>query len=496
MDNNKYRRLISFLVLLAIIILSGALFYQVMASFVLPLFLATVLVVVFAPVHNFILKQYNAKPRLAALTTTSIIGLVVLLPIVVTITFAIIEGSNLVGNITPAFIADSLAEVRHQFKLDIPNQPILDEFERELDILIADAATAETPSEENLRALESLLQLVGEIPTTDNSDGHLLNQLEALETSVETVLQSDEGQAMSSRPPPYLAGLVNINERYNQFKTTLLGGTLKAAIVEAVNPTPEQISQYSSNFFDSDVRNQLLSVGANTLGFSLQLIAGIVIMLVGTYFFLIDGSRMVQSITKLSPLKQDYEDTLIEEFVSISRAVVIATLLSALAQGILAGLGFWVAGLQSVMMLTVAATLLALVPFIGAAAVWAPCAAYLIVFGDSPGWGVFLLIWGIGPVSMADNIVKPFILQNKSKLHPMLALLSVVGGVQALGPIGILTGPMVVVFLQTLLNILHRELSSIDDETQTVPITDKTPDTAPTDPAGQNATTEKPRVDD
>ena len=100
--------------------------------------------------------------------------------------------------------------------------------------------------------------------------------------------------------------------------------------------------------------------------------------------------------------------------------------------------------------------------FIGAAAVWLPCAAYLIVFGDQPSWGIFLLIWGLGPVSLADNIVKPYILQNKSNLHPMLALLSVVGGVQALGPIGILTGPMVVVFLQTLLNLLHREISSLD----------------------------------
>ena len=48
----------------------------------------------------------------------------------------------------------------------------------------------------------------------------------------------------------------------------------------------------------------------------------------------------------------------------------------------------------------------------------------------------------------------------------MLALLSVVGGVQALGPIGILTGPMVVVFLQTLLNLLHREISSMDGHEQ------------------------------
>ena len=77
---------------------------------------------------------------------------------------------------------------------------------------------------------------------------------------------------------------------------------------------------------------------------------------------------------------------------------------------------------------------------------------------------VFLIVWGLGPVSIVDNVVKPLVLQNKSKLHPMFALLSVVGGVQALGPIGILTGPMVVVFLQTLLNILHRELSTIDND--------------------------------
>ena len=76
--------------------------------------------------------------------------------------------------------------------------------------------------------------------------------------------------------------------------------------------------------------------------------------------------RMVQSITKLSPLKQDYEEALIDEFVTISRAVVVATLLSALAQGFLAGIGFWIAGMNYVWMLTVAATLLALVPFIGA----------------------------------------------------------------------------------------------------------------------------------
>ncbi|HIM31482.1 MAG TPA: AI-2E family transporter, partial [Planctomycetes bacterium] len=56
--------------------------------------------------------------------------------------------------------------------------------------------------------------------------------------------------------------------------------------------------------------------------------------------------------------------------------------------------------------------------------------------------------------------IKPLVLHGQSRLHPLLALLSVLGGVQALGPIGILVGPMIVVFLQTLLKILRRELRS------------------------------------
>ena len=186
-----------------------------------------------------------------------------------------------------------------------------------------------------------------------------------LNHSIDEILSHLDQKKSSHNPTAeYLTLLVDANNQYNDFKTALLGGTVHASIVELVNPSPNELRDYSANFFDSGVRQQLLSVGANTLAFSLQLLAGIIIMLVATYFFLIDGARMVQSITKLSPLKQDYEDALIDEFVTISRAVVIATLLSALAQGFLAGVGFWIAGMNYVWMLTVAASLLALVPFI------------------------------------------------------------------------------------------------------------------------------------
>ena len=112
---------------------------------------------------------------------------------------------------------------------------------------------------------------------------------------------------------------------------------------------------------------------------------------------------------------------------------------------------------------TLLTAVLALIPFVGAAAVWAPVSLWLLYQQEYTA-AVLLIVYGVGVISLADNVIKPWVLHGQSNLHPLLALLSVLGGVQALGPIGILVGPMVVVFLQTLLNILHRELTDGADE--------------------------------
>ena len=155
---------------------------------------------------------------------------------------------------------------------------------------------------------------------------------------------------------------------------------------------------------------------------------------------------------------------LIEEFGRVSRAVAVATLLSALAQGLLAGLGFYFCGLESIFLLTLLSAVLAMVPFVGAASIWMPCCLYLYFVDQNITAAIGLAIYGFAVISMADNIIKPIVLHGQSNLHPLLALLSVIGGVSTLGPIGIVIGPMIVVFLQTLLKILRRELDGIEHE--------------------------------
>ena len=195
--------------------------------------------------------------------------------------------------------------------------------------------------------------------------------------------------------------------------------------------------------------------------FLVKLVIGLIVMTVSLFYFLADGRRMLESVTRLVPLDRRYQWQLLEEFEEVSRAVVSSTLLAALAQAVLAGFGFYVAGLGSVFLLTLLTFFGALVPFIGAASIWGAASLYLLFFVKNTWAATGLALWGAGVVSTIDNVIKPIVLHGQSKLHPLLALLSVLGGVTALGPIGIFVGPIAVAFLQAALTMLQIELDSL-----------------------------------
>jgi predicted PurR-regulated permease PerM len=192
----------------------------------------------------------------------------------------------------------------------------------------------------------------------------------------------------------------------------------------------------------------------------LKLVIGLLVMTVSLFYFLADGRRMLEGVTRLVPLDPRYQWQLLQEFEEVSRAVVSATLLGALVQALLAGIGFAFAGLGNVFLLTLLTFFGALVPFVGAAAVWVTASLYLLFFAENTWAAVGLAAWGLCVVSTIDNVVKPIVLHGQSKLHPLLALLSVLGGVGALGPIGIFVGPIAVAFLQAALTMLQAELDT------------------------------------
>jgi predicted PurR-regulated permease PerM len=195
-----------------------------------------------------------------------------------------------------------------------------------------------------------------------------------------------------------------------------------------------------------------------------KILIGAIVTVVSLFYFFADGGRMIEGVTRLIPLDRRYQWQLLEEFEEVSRAVVSSILLAAVVQAALAGLGFYVAGLGKVFLLTLLTFFGALVPIAGAAIVWGAASLYLLCFEKDTWAAAGLALWGFGVVSTVDNIIKPLVLHGQSKLHPLLALLSVLGGVGALGPIGIFVGPIAVAFLQAALTMLQAEIGSLSGD--------------------------------
>jgi predicted PurR-regulated permease PerM len=119
--------------------------------------------------------------------------------------------------------------------------------------------------------------------------------------------------------------------------------------------------------------------------------------------------------------------------------VVYGILGTALAQGILAGMGLWISGVPAPLLLGLLTFFLSLIPM-GPPLVWIPATLWLFYRGD-PGWGVFMGMWGAVIVSGVDNLLKPYLISRGSNLPFVLVFLGVFGGVIAFGFIGIFLGP-------------------------------------------------------
>jgi predicted PurR-regulated permease PerM len=132
------------------------------------------------------------------------------------------------------------------------------------------------------------------------------------------------------------------------------------------------------------------------------------------------------------------------------RGVVYGILGTAVVQGILTALGLWLAGVPRPVLLGSVAGLLAVLP-IGAPLVWIPASIWLLGSGHV-GWGIFLGIYGVGAVSGADSLIRPWFISRGAQLPFLLTVLGVLGGALAFGLLGIFLGPVLLGIGYTLVN--------------------------------------------
>lgn len=183
-----------------------------------------------------------------------------------------------------------------------------------------------------------------------------------------------------------------------------------------------------------------------------QLLVNSFILLIAFYYLLKDGHKMKKIIIDLSPLGDTEDETILKKLELAINSVVRGNLVIAIIQGTSTAIGLTIFGVPNPVLWGTVAAITALIPGVGTSLVIIPSIAFLFLSNKIvPMLG--LTIWGIVAVGLIDNFLGPKIVGRGMRLHPLLVILSVLGGVVFLGPIGFLLGPLAVSLFFAFLDI-------------------------------------------
>jgi len=210
-----------------------------------------------------------------------------------------------------------------------------------------------------------------------------------------------------------------------------------------------------------ELNNWLTTGAAGIVKGTANFFVSVVVVLFAMFFFFIDGPKMLEKITKLTPLQDKYDRELFKKFHDVSFYTLISTVVTAIAQGLVGAIGFMIIGVPA-FFAGMAMSFFSLVPYVGPMAVWLPTSVYLLFVGKI--WqAIFLVVWGVAVVGVVDNIIKAYIIKGKAQVHPMFVILSILGGIILFGFWGIVFGPLIIALAVTIMHIYEMEFSEVLD---------------------------------
>lgn len=192
-----------------------------------------------------------------------------------------------------------------------------------------------------------------------------------------------------------------------------------------------------------------------------SIVLGLVIMVVSTYFFLVDGRGIAGFIRKHSFFSPKQTEMFISSFTGVCRSVILATLVSGLIQALVFSIACVAFGVSSAALIGFIVFIASFVPLVGSAPVTLGIALSHLLGGYQIGGVCLLLIAGV--VSIIDNFIKPAFLKGSANLHPLVAFLAVLGGLQMLGFAGVFLGPILAALTMLMVEIWA------DEDSPTVP---------------------------
>ena len=199
------------------------------------------------------------------------------------------------------------------------------------------------------------------------------------------------------------------------------------------------------------------------LGYFLNLVGNVLggvvkaLFVVFTMYYLFrDGEKIVSNLPAALPLKREQGEAIIARTKEVVSASVYGVVSIAAIQGLLGGLAFWILGVPSPLLWAVLMGFVCMIPIAGSFMVWLPLSIYLMIGGH---WtkAVLLIVWGAFVISTIDNLLRPRLMRNHTRLHELFVFFSVLGGISVFGLLGIVLGPVVLAITLGLLQTFRPE---------------------------------------
>lgn len=189
----------------------------------------------------------------------------------------------------------------------------------------------------------------------------------------------------------------------------------------------------------------------------------LVIIIFTLFFFLRDQDEVLKVVRDFLPLSERNASGVFQRVHDVIRASVIGGGAVSVSQGILAGLGFWALGIPSPLLWGVATMFFSFIPLVGAAGVWVPAAIVLLIKGS---WvkALILALYGTLVISLVDNVLRPMLIGDATRLHTLMIFFSILGGLQVFGFLGLVMGPVVLAVGLALVEIFRREILETEEE--------------------------------
>lgn len=245
-----------------------------------------------------------------------------------------------------------------------------------------------------------------------------------------------------------VGGLRDLVEAWPQFKEEVLSWEIEGLIEDI--PFADQLLLTDGTLDISGLLDKAFSAFSGVVATFIKnsftsistAILHFILVIFIMYFLFTQGPKLLDTVRELIPLDAQNTEELIREVGNMTRATVVSTLLIGILEGVYGGLIFVIFGIPSPALWAIIIAIVSMIPLIGSNLIIVPAGILELLSGQYAA-GVIIILLGLGGIAVSQNILKPKLLGGRSGLHPLIVLLSTLGGIAWLGLIGFLVGPMV-----------------------------------------------------